>query len=90
MVHIATLWDNLNIYHAAMHVHSCKNEVIIERYCSIDSIIEVISLTNLQQSFDPNCLPIVIPNENMIINEQCNFADGICNGQEFGNVPLMN
>ena len=46
--------------------------------------------TNWRQSFNPNCLPIVIPNENMIINEQCDFADGICNGQEFSKVPLMN
>ena len=26
----------------------------------------------------------------MIMNEQCDFADGICNGQEFSKVPLMN
>ena len=26
----------------------------------------------------------------MIINEQCDFADEICNGQEFSKVPLMN
>ena len=46
--------------------------------------------TNLQSSFLPNCLPIVVPDENMIMNEQCDFADGICNGQEFSKVPLMN
>jgi len=46
--------------------------------------------TNLQLSFLPNCLPIVVPDENMIMNEQCDFADGICNGQEFSKVPLMN
>ena len=37
---------------------------------------------NLQQSFlqsslDSNCVPIVVPDEKMILNEQCDFADGI-------------
>ena len=46
--------------------------------------------TNMQLSFLPNYLPIVVPNENMIMNEQCDFADGICNDQEFSKVSLMN
>ena len=31
-----------------------------------------------------------IPNENMITDEQCDFADGICNCEELSKVPLMN
>ena len=50
---------------------------------------------NLQQSFlqsslDSNCVPIVVPDENMILNEQCDFADGICNCQGLSKVLLMN
>ena len=44
----------------------------------------------MQQSFDPKCLQMVIPDENMVINEECDFADGICNYQKLSKVPLMN
>ena len=33
---------------------------------------------------------MIVPNENMIIDEQCYFADGICNGEEFSKMPIMN
>ena len=50
---------------------------------------------NLQQSFlqsslDSDCVPIVVPDEKMILNEQCDFADGICNCQGLSKVSLMN
>ena len=50
---------------------------------------------NLQQSFsqsslDSSCVPIVVPDEKMILNKQCDFADGICNCQGLSKVLLMN
>ena len=34
---------------------------------------------------------MIVPDRNMIGNEQCDFADGICNCQELSSkVPLMN
>ena len=33
----------------------------------------------LHHNGDPHCLSMIVPNENMIIDEQCDFADGICN-----------
>ena len=50
---------------------------------------------NLQQSFlqsslDSDCVPIVVPDEKMILNEQCDFADGVCNCQGLSKVSLMN
>ena len=49
---------------------------------------------NLQQSFlqsslDSNGVPIVVPDEKIILNEQCDFADGICNCQGLSKVLLM-
>ena len=33
---------------------------------------------------------MIVPNENVIIYEQCDFADGICNGEELIKVPIIN
>ena len=44
----------------------------------------------LQSSFDSDCVPIVVPDEKMILNEQCDFADGICNCQGLSKVSPMN
>ena len=44
----------------------------------------------LQSSLDSNCAPIVVPDEKMILNEQCDFADGICNCQGLSKVLIMN
>ena len=44
----------------------------------------------LQHNGDLHCLSMVVPNENMITDEQCDFADGICNCEELSKVPLMN
>ena len=44
----------------------------------------------LQHNGDPHCLSMVVPNENMIIDEQCDFADGLCNCEELSKVPIMN
>ena len=41
MVHADTLRDYLKFYCGAMHVHACKNEVIIERYCTCCSNFRV-------------------------------------------------
>ena len=32
MCHMNTLQEYLKISHGAMHMHSCKNEVLIEHY----------------------------------------------------------
>ena len=44
-------------------------------------------LTSLQDTVNQNCLSII---ENMIINKQCNFVNGICNCEELSKVPLVN
>ena len=44
----------------------------------------------LQHNGDPHYLLMIVPNENVIIDEQCDFADGICNGEELIKVPIMN
>ena len=46
--------------------------------------------TTLQHNSDPYCLLMIVPNENMIIDEQFDFADGIFNHEELSKVPLMN
>ena len=33
---------------------------------------------------------MIVPNENVIIDEHCDFADGICNCEELSKVPIMN
>ena len=44
----------------------------------------------MQSSLDSNCVPIIVPDEKIILNEQCDFADGICNCQGLSKVLLMN
>ena len=33
---------------------------------------------------------MIVPNENVIIDERYDFADGICNCEELSKVPIMN
>ena len=47
-------------------------------------------LTSLQDTVNPNCLSVIVPTENMIINEQCDFVNRICNCEELSKVPLVN
>ena len=44
----------------------------------------------MQANLDSSCVTIVVPDEKMILNEQCDFADGICNCQGLSKVLLMN
>ena len=44
----------------------------------------------MQANLDSSCVPIVVPDEKMILNEQCDFANGICNCQGLSKVLLMN
>ena len=41
-------------------------------------------------STGPNSLQIIVPNENIMCEAQCDFADGICGSQTLCRIPLVN
>ena len=80
-----------SIIHHRADVASCSTDTEIPEQCTKPSIPQHpctdSDQINLQQS---NYLPMIVPDRNMIGNEQCDFAHGICNCQELSKVPLMN
>ena len=71
-----------------------SNDFITPEQCTEQSVPQLLCTSSdqatLQHNGDPHCLSMIVPNENMIIDEQCDFADGICNCEELSKVPIMN
>ena len=88
-----TKWIDVQVQEqsTATDVALCSTDTEIPEQCTEPSIPQHpctdSDQINLQQS---NYLPMIVPDRNMIDNEQCDFADGICNCQELGNVPPRN
>ena len=71
-----------------------SNDFITPEQCTEQSVPQLPCTSSdqatLQHNGDPHCLSMIVPNENMIIDEQCDFADEICNCEELSKVPIMN
>ena len=76
------------------NVLNVSNDSITPEQCTEQSVPQHLynssDQTTLQHNGDPHCLSMIVPNENMITDEQCDFADGICNCEELSKVPTMN
>ena len=73
---------------------SVSNDFITPEQCTEQSVPQLPCTSSdqatLQHNDDPHCLSMIVPNENMIIDEQCDLADGICNCEELSKVSIMN
>ena len=71
-----------------------SNDFITPEQCTEQSVPQLPCTSSdqatLQHNGDPHCLSMIVPNENMIIDEQCDFADEICSCEELSKVPIMN
>ena len=76
------------------NVEEVSNNLLTPDQCTEQSVPQHLHtsscLTSLQDTVNPNCLSVIVPTENMVINEQCDFVNGICNCEELSKVPLVN
>ena len=75
------------------NVSETSNNLVTHEQCAKQSVPQHPCISaeqaTLQHNGDPHCLSMVVPNENMIIDEQCDFADGLYNREELSKVPLI-
>ena len=76
------------------NVEEVSNKLLTPDQCTKQSVPHHLhtssGLTSLQDTVYSNCLPVIAPTEDMVINEQCTFVNGICNCEELSKVPLVN
>ena len=65
------------------NVEEVSNNLLTPDQCTEQSVPQHLHTSSgqtfLQYTVNPDCLSIIVPTENMIINKQCNFVNGISN-----------
>ena len=81
--------------------HLCTNDATMPEECTelvpaqsqltVKSTYKPIAdVVHSSTSSDPNSLQIIVPDDNIMSEAQCDFADGICGSQTLCRIPLIN